>query len=70
MLTELGNGESAGLGLGHNSDVCFFLLFLLLSVLLCVFSYRVSFISSSSKFRRTDSSPLSSSFLLSFFLNE
>lgn len=24
MLTELGNGESAGLGLGHNSDVCFF----------------------------------------------
>ena len=29
VLTELGNGESAGLGLGHNSDVCFFLLFLL-----------------------------------------
>ena len=23
MLTELGNGESAGLGLGHNSDVFF-----------------------------------------------
>jgi hypothetical protein len=25
VITELGEGESAGLGLGHNSDVCIFL---------------------------------------------